>query len=65
VNGDSNSTNEKGPSLVGLLDFCPALAVLVSSVQNIIFLTAHFITLLVPIAQQPGQAGVLAGSPVS
>ncbi len=33
--------------------FCPALAALVSPVQNIIF------TLLVHIAQQPGPAGVL------
>ncbi len=41
------------------LDFCPALAALVSPVKNIIFLTVHFFTLLVPIAQQPGQAGVL------
>jgi hypothetical protein len=31
---------------------------LVSSVQNIIFLTAHYFTLLVPIAQQPVQADV-------
>ncbi len=43
----------------GTIDFCPALAGLVSPVQNIIFLTVHFFTLLVPIAQQPGQAGVL------
>ncbi len=33
--------------------------VLVSPVQNIIFLTAHFFTLSVPFAEQPGQAGVL------
>jgi hypothetical protein len=39
--------------------FCPALAALVSPVQNIIFNTIHFFTLLVPIAQQPGQAGML------
>ncbi len=31
----------------------------VSPVQNIIFLTTHFFTLLVPIAQQPGHAVVL------
>jgi hypothetical protein len=43
----------------GTLDFCPALAGLFSPVQNIMFLTVHFFTLLVPIAQQPGQAGVL------
>jgi hypothetical protein len=58
-------TNDRGPSLVGWLDsacrynrFCHALAALVSPVQNI-FLAAHFFTLLVPTAQQPGQAGVL------
>jgi hypothetical protein len=34
------------------------LAALVSPVQNIIFLTVNFFTLLVLIAQQPGQAGV-------
>jgi hypothetical protein len=43
VNGDSKRTNERGPSLVGSLAsscrysrFCPALAALVSLVQNII-----------------------------
>jgi hypothetical protein len=40
----------------GTRDFCPALA---CSSQPIIFLTVHFSTLLVPIAQQPGQAVVL------
>jgi hypothetical protein len=50
----------------GTRDFCPALAALVSPVQNITFLIAHFFTFLVPIAQQPGQwAGSRAGSPVS
>jgi hypothetical protein len=45
--------------------FCLALAALVSQVQNIIFHIEHLFTLsLVPIAQQPGRAGVL-GSPVS
>jgi hypothetical protein len=39
VNEDSKSTNEWGPSLVG---FCPALAALVSLVQNVIFLTNTF-----------------------
>jgi hypothetical protein len=43
----------------GTIDFCPAWAALVSPVQNIIFLPARFFTLLVPIAQQPGQAVVL------
>jgi hypothetical protein len=37
----------------------PAMAALVSPVKNIIFLTVHFFTLFVHIAQQPGQAGVL------
>jgi hypothetical protein len=36
--------------------FCPVLAALI---QNIIFLAAHYFTVLVPIAQQPGQAVVL------
>ncbi len=43
----------------GTVDFRPTLPALVSEVQNIIFLTAHFSTLLVPITQQPGQAVVL------
>jgi hypothetical protein len=45
----------------GKIDFGPALAAKVSPVQHIIFLTVHFFTLLVPIAQQPigRQAGVL------
>ncbi len=42
----------------GTIDFSPALAALISPVQNIIFLTVHFFT-LVPIAQQPRQAAVL------
>jgi hypothetical protein len=44
-NGDSQSTNERGPSLVGSLgslrDFCPALAALIGPVENIFFLTIH------------------------
>ncbi len=67
ANGDSWSTYQRGPSLVGSLRsscryyrfFCSALAALVSPVQNIIFLTAHFFTSLVPIVQQPRQAVVL------
>jgi hypothetical protein len=39
------------------MDFCPVLAALLSPAQNIIFLAAHFFTLLVPIARQPGQVG--------
>jgi hypothetical protein len=46
----------------GTIDFCPALAALVSPVQNIIFLTPHFFTIFVPITQQPGQAGCLCVS---
>jgi hypothetical protein len=34
----------------------PALAALVSPIQNIFFLTPHFSTLCIPVAQQPGQA---------
>jgi hypothetical protein len=55
VNGDSKSTNERGPSLVGSLgwaitkDFNPALAALVSSVQNIFLLTVYNLNLCVPI----------------
>ncbi len=43
----------------GTRDFCPALAALVGTVQNIFFLTVHYFNLFVPIAQQPGQAVVL------
>jgi hypothetical protein len=45
-------------SRAGTIKFCPALAALGSPVQNIIFLAAHFFTLLVPIAQQLRQAVV-------
>jgi hypothetical protein len=38
----------------GTIDFFLALAALVSPVQNIIFLTAHFSLYSVPIAQQHG-----------
>ncbi len=68
ANGDSWSIYERVPSLVGSLGtwshragtigFGPALAALVSSGQNIVFLTARFFTLLVPIPQQSGQAVV-------
>ncbi len=40
----------------GARDFYPALAALVSPVQNICFLIAHFFPLFVPIAHQPGQS---------
>jgi hypothetical protein len=47
-------------SSCGTLDFCPALASLVSLVQNINnFLAAHFFTFLVPKGSRD------AGSPVS
>jgi hypothetical protein len=66
ANEDSWNTYERGHSLVGSLRsscrylvFRSALAALVNPVKNIIFLTAHFFTLLVPIVQQPGQAVVL------
>jgi hypothetical protein len=61
VNGASKRTNDRGPSSVCSLDkrSCPVLDALVSTVQNIIFLTIHFFTLSVPIAQQPGLAVVL------
>jgi hypothetical protein len=42
----------------GTRDFCPALAALVGQVQTIIFLTAHFFSSFVFIAQQAGQAFV-------
>jgi hypothetical protein len=41
------------------IDFCPALAALVSPVQNIIFFAARFFTLLAPIVRQAGQAVVI------
>jgi hypothetical protein len=63
ANGASLSTNEGGLSLVGSLDsscqYNGFLSCLVSPVQNIIILTAHFFTLFVLIIQQPRQAGVL------
>ncbi len=64
--GDSMSTYEKvllwlirwaRPAGVQEI-FCPALAALSSSVQNIFFLAVHFFTSLVPILQQAGQAVV-------
>jgi hypothetical protein len=65
TNGDSKSTNELGPSLVGSLgyscrkDFCPALAGLVGPLQNTVLLTVHCFDPFVPIAQQAGQAAAL------
>ncbi len=43
----------------GTKDFCPAFAALVSPVQNIYFLTVHYINLCVLIAQQAGHEAVL------
>ncbi len=44
----------------GTRDFCSALAALVSLVQNIFFLSAHYFNAFyVPIAQQAGPAAVL------
>jgi hypothetical protein len=43
----------------GTIDFCPALAALVRSAKYYFPHSAHFFTLLVLIAQQPGQAVVL------
>jgi hypothetical protein len=45
-------------SRAGTRDFRPALAALVGPVQDIIFLTVHYFTSSVPIAQQAGQAVV-------
>ncbi len=65
TNGDSKSTNEGGPSLVGSLcsscrykRFYPAMAALV---KILLSYTVHYFNSFVPIAQQAGQAG----SPVS
>jgi hypothetical protein len=40
----------------GTSDFYPALAALVSTIQNIFFLTLHYFNLCVFIAQQHGKA---------
>ena len=65
VNGDSKSTNERGPSLVGSLglDICLALVALVGPVQNIFFLTIHNFKSLSP--SPSSWAGSRAGSPIS
>jgi hypothetical protein len=46
-------------SHAGTRDFCPALAALVGSIQNIFFLAVHYSNSFVLIDQQPGQAAVL------
>ncbi len=65
VNRESKSTNERGLSLLvrcrwarraGTRDFYPALAALVSLVQNICFFIIHYFNLCVLIAQQHEQA---------
>jgi hypothetical protein len=43
----------------GTRDFCSALAALVGPVQNIFFLTVHYFTSFVPIAQHAGRAALL------
>jgi hypothetical protein len=67
VNGESKRTNERSSFVVGLSglysagtrDFYSALAGLVGPVQNIFFLTVHYFSSFVPIAQQAGQVAVL------
>jgi len=65
VNGDSKSTNERGPSLVvcwacraSTRDFCSALAAIVGQ-NKMFFITVYYFNSFVPIAQQAGQAAVL------
>jgi len=68
VNGDSQSTNERGHSLVGSLRLIavPVQKIFVlprlfhsAPVQNNFFLTVHLFNYFVPIGQQAGQAAVL------
>jgi hypothetical protein len=66
VNGDSKSTNERGPALFDSLgfrachrDFFSALAALVGQVQNIFFLTIQYFNSFDPIGHQAGKAAVL------
>ncbi len=63
VNGDSKSTNKRGPSLVaclacraGTIDFCSALAAQGGPIQYNFFLTVHFFNSFAPIVQQAMQA---------
>ncbi len=42
----------------GTKGFCPSVAALVSSIQNILFLTVYYFNSFVRIAQQAGQAVV-------
>jgi hypothetical protein len=48
-----------GLLVAGTINFCPALAALVSPAQNIIFLTGHFFTFLSPHRPATWQADVL------
>jgi hypothetical protein len=66
LNGCSKSTNERGPSLVGLLGlscrykrslFCPCCSSRPS--KKYFFLTVHYFDSFVHIAQQAGQAAAL------
>jgi hypothetical protein len=66
VNGDSKSTNERGPSLVSsyrlsclYMRFFSASSAVVGQIENIIFLTIHYFNFFVSIAQQAGQEVVL------
>ncbi len=74
VNGDSKRTNDNGPSLDGTLDsralvpvqyidFCPALAALVSPVQ--ILFSQQYIFHFISLHRHETWAGRRAGSPVS
>jgi hypothetical protein len=62
VNGDSKSTNERGPWARRF--FLSSFEALVGLVQNIFSLTVHYFHSFVPNAQQAGQAAVL-GSLIS
>jgi hypothetical protein len=63
ANGDSRNTKGvlswlfRWARRAAILDFCSALAALVSPVQDS-YLTAPFFTFLIPIAQQPWQSVV-------
>jgi hypothetical protein len=50
---------------VGAIDFCSALAALVSAVQNINFLTAHFFMRFISPHRPATWSGIRAVSPVS
>jgi hypothetical protein len=68
--GDSKSTNERGPSLVGSVELVmPVQESFVlpwlPSIQNIFFLAVHYFNFFVPNHPSKLQAGSRAGSPVS